>query len=83
MFGENRQLITRICPCCKKHVAMRVDLDDMRRHEQDGVFVQFAFADRHGVPYLGPGELEMFLTVCPDCWDLLCVDPIAHPTFYN
>lgn len=71
MFGENRKLITLCCPVCMQHVALRADPEDVERHKC-GVFVQNAFADRNGVPYLNPSERELFLTCCGACWSLLC-----------
>ena len=62
---------------------LRVDPEDLERHAA-GVFVQHAFVDRTGKPYLSPAELELFISACcSSCWHLLCVDPIAHPTAYN
>jgi len=79
VFGENRKLITLSCPVCKKHVALRVDPEDVARHTKDGVFVQVAFADRTGRPYLSAAERELFLTCCGDCWNALCSsDPLAY-----
>lgn len=56
MFGENRKLITLRCCVCKTWVAIRVDPDDLERHLRHGVFVQDAFIDRDGTPYLSPSE---------------------------
>ena len=77
MFGEKRDLvITRRCCVCLKHVALRVDAEDLDRHEKHGIFVQYAF------PYLSAAEREIFPAcsgVCPDCYGLLCPsDPIAY-----
>lgn len=83
MYGENRKLITLCCPVCKKWVAIRVDPEDLARHKNEGVYVQHAFVDRTGKPYLNSGEREMFLTCCPDCWALLCPDPILDPLAYS
>jgi hypothetical protein len=74
MFGEKLQLITKQCCVCKKWTALRVDPDDLERHWK-GLFVQHAFVDRMGRPYLTPGERELFLSeCCGDCWHLLCPD---------
>ena len=80
MFGTNLELITVRCVCCKKHVALRVDRDDLARHVRDGVFVQDAFVGRDGKPYLTPDERELFLSgVCGDCWPLLCpLSPLSY-----
>jgi hypothetical protein len=51
MFGEKLQLITKQCCVCKKWTALRVDPDDLERH-REGLFVQHAFVDRMGRPYL-------------------------------
>jgi hypothetical protein len=40
MFGEQRELMTLQCCVCKKWTALRVDRGDLRRHLEDGVFVQ-------------------------------------------
>ncbi len=80
MFGTNRRLMTRQCYVCKRHVAMRVDPDDVRRVVEEGVFVQHAFVDRNDKPYLTPSERELWVSsVCADCWSLLCpADPLAY-----
>ena len=52
---------------------MRVDPDDLRRHMEEGVFVQHAFVDAAGMQYLDPAERELFISgCCAACWDLLC-----------
>lgn len=72
MFGEKLQLITKQCCVCKKMIALRVDPEDVRRHER-GMFVQHAFVDRTGRPYLTSAERELFLSGCCDnCYHLLC-----------
>jgi hypothetical protein len=81
VYGEKLDLIVRQCPVCKKFVAMRVDREDLARHEKGGIFVQDAFVDRSGKPYLNPAERETLLTVCESCWNLLCPDPATH--FYH
>ena len=79
MYGEKLQLITLRCPCCLKWVALRVDPEDVERHRKDGVYVQDAFVERAGKPYLSASERELFLTVCSGCWDLLCPSsPLAY-----
>lgn len=84
MFGQNLQLILRECRMCHKWVAIRLDLDDLARHECEGVFVQDAFVDSSGRPYLSSADREMVLSaVCNDCWTLLCPDPNTHPTHYQ
>jgi hypothetical protein len=81
LYGENLQAITRRCVCCGKHVAMRVDPEDVARHAA-GVFVQHAFVRRDGTPYLTSAEREMFPAcsgVCAACWGLLCPSsPLAY-----
>lgn len=79
MFGENRKLIIIQCCVCKKHVALRIDPDDLERHLK-GTYVQHAFVRRDGRPYLSPSERELFLSkCCPDCYALLCPsDPMAY-----
>lgn len=73
MYGENRKLITRQCITCGTHVAMRVDPEDAERHVKQGVFVQDAFADRNGRPYLTATERELWISkVCDFCWHALC-----------
>ena len=84
MFGENLQLITLRCGVCKRWVALRVDPEDLERHIDGGLFVQHAFVRRDGTAYLSSSERELFLSrCCGGCWDLLCVDPTAHPFAYN
>jgi hypothetical protein len=79
MYGENKKLITLQCPCCRKWVALRVDLEDVARHARDGVYVQDAFINADGRPYLSAAERELFLTCCADCWGLLCPsDKLAY-----
>ena len=72
MHGRNLStLITLRCVVCGRHVAIRLDADDLERH-RDGVFVQDAFTNENGVPYLSPAERELFITaVCGSCWPLL------------
>jgi hypothetical protein len=79
MYGEKRELMTIQCATCNKLVAMEVDQEDVKRHT-NGLFVQYAFADRAGKSYLTPAEAEMWLSgVCGTCWPLLCpADPKAY-----
>ena len=79
MFGEKRELMTMTCVACKKQVAMRVDPEDVQKHVE-GMFVQHAFADRDGKPYLDPAERELWISgVCNDCWAALCPpDPASY-----
>ncbi len=68
---------------CRKWLVVRVSSGDLRRHH-DGEFVQHAFTNENGVPYLSPAERELFITaVCGSCWSLLCPDPVTQPTAYN
>lgn len=41
-------VITLVCVVCGRHVALRLDADDLERH-RGGVLVQDAFADENGV----------------------------------
>jgi hypothetical protein len=78
VYGTNRELTTVQCCVCKKFVAMRFDKDDLARHLYGGVLI------RDCMPYLSGGEREILLTAtCPDCWALLCVDPVLHPLAYS
>jgi hypothetical protein len=73
MYGENLELITRQCVVCGRWFALRVDKDDLDRHLLDGVYVQDAFANRAGKPYLDADQRELFISkLCSDCWALLC-----------
>lgn len=84
MHGRNLStVITLRCVVCGRHVAVRLDADDLERH-QNGVLVQVAFANQNGVPYLSAAERELFITAtCGDCYALLCPDPVAHTDAYN
>jgi hypothetical protein len=65
------------CVWCAKWYVVRVSSADLRRH-RDGLLAQDAF------PYVPADLRELLITAtCPDCWDRLCVDPIAHPTAYS
>jgi hypothetical protein len=78
MYGANRQPTAIQCMVCKKFVAIRVDRDDLARVLYGGVLIQDC------MPYLDSGSRELLLTAtCPDCWDLLCPDPVAFPLAYN
>jgi hypothetical protein len=81
MFGEKLELITMRCCTCQKWTALRLDPEDLDRHRKEGVFVQHAFVDRAGRPYLTAAERELFLSgCCEECWDLLCP---SNPLAYN
>ncbi len=84
MFGNQRnQLLTPRCVVCGKFVALRVDPEDAERRAA-GAFVQDAYADADGNPYLTPAEREILISsTCGACYLLLCPDPITHPTAYN
>ena len=84
MYGTNlSEVIALRCAVCKKFVAVRLDPDDWQRY-RNGMFVQFAFANEKGAPYLSPAERELFISaICGSCWELLCIDPFAHPLAYN
>ena len=84
MQGRNLStVITLRCVVWGRHVALRLDADDLERHRA-GVLVQDAFADENGVPYLSAAERELFITAtCGDCYALFSPDPIVHPTAYN
>jgi len=74
MYGERLDKLVCIrCGVCQKWVAVRLDADDLDRHIRDGRFVQHAFADRNGRPYLSASERELVLTqTCESCWQTLC-----------
>ena len=59
---------------------MPADPEDLQRNREHGIYVQDAFVDPDGRPYLTPAELELFLSGCCDeCWHLLCEsDPLAY-----
>jgi len=84
MHGSNLSTVIPLrCVVCRRFVAVRLDPDDLLRH-RNGLFVQDAFTNESGVPYLTPAERELFITaVCGSCWSLLCPDPITRPTAYN
>ena len=63
MLGQKLKLITLLCCVCQKWTALRVDSDDLERHTKQGVFVQHAFVDRDGRPYLTAAERELFLSL--------------------
>ena len=79
MFGEKLRLITLQCCICRKWTALRVDPEDLARHNK-GLFVQHAFVNHKGRPYLTPEEMELFISgCCDDCWYLLCPsDKLAY-----
>jgi hypothetical protein len=81
MFGERLDKLVCIrCRICGRFTAIRLDAEDLDRHVNGGVFVQFAFANRDGVPYLSAGERELLISrVCPADWALLCPSsPLAY-----
>ncbi len=81
MFGEKLKLTTMKCGVCRKWIALRLDPEDLERHREQGVFVQDAFVDRAGAPYLTAAERELFLSeCCGECWDRLCP---ANALAYN
>ena len=78
MHGQKRTMLVLIqCRMCAKWIVLRVDPDDVLAFNE-GMYIQDA------CPYLPPDLRELFISqTCGACWDLLCVDPIAHPTAYN
>lgn len=81
MYGEKLdKLICVKCRICGRFTAIRLDPADLDRHVRGGIFVQFAFADRSGKPYLSASDRELLLSaVCRNCWDLLCPSsPLAY-----
>ena len=67
MQGTNRQLIVKRCVVCRRWIALRVDAEDVARHERGGVYVQDA------MPYLPAQLRELWISgVGPCCWELLC-----------
>jgi hypothetical protein len=84
MYGTDRiRLVVIRCVCCEKWQVVRLDPDDLERHAA-GALVQVAFARHDGTPYLTRSERELFISACcRSCWDLLCPDPMTHPTAYN
>lgn len=66
MQDNRNQLLTVRCVVCGKHVALRVDPEDVERH-RNGVLAQDAF------PYLPPALRELLISgTCPDCYAKLC-----------
>jgi hypothetical protein len=74
MYGERLDKLVCIkCRICGRFTAIRLDPEDLDRHVNGGVFVQYAFADRNGKPYLDAGERELLISrLCPEDWSLLC-----------
>ena len=84
VYGTNRnQFLTPRCGHCGTVVALRVDPEDVERW-RSGMFVQDAFADQGGVPYLSAAEREMLISAsCGDCFERMCPNPNTHPTAYH
>ena len=74
MFGAKKtKLVTIRCTCCCRWQVVRVDPEDLHVHLHHNVFVQDAFINKDGTPYLDSGERELFISaVCRECWSLLC-----------
>ncbi|MGD1082738.1 MAG: hypothetical protein ABR881_30865 [Candidatus Sulfotelmatobacter sp.] len=80
MHGQKKtKLILIQCARCRKWQAVRMDPEDLERHA-NGMFVQFAFTDRNGEPYLDASERELLTSsLCGPCWALFCPsDPLAY-----
>jgi len=77
--NQRTQLLTPRCVVCGKVVALRVDPEDVERW-RSGVFVQDAFADQSGTPYLDAASRELLISgTCGDCYALLCSpDPLRY-----
>ena len=84
MYGHQRnQFLTPRCGQCGTIVALRVDPEDVERW-RSGVFVQDAFADESGVPYLSAAEREMLISAtCGGCYGRMCPNPNTNPTAYH
>lgn len=68
MYGENRQLVTLKCTICGVPCPVWVDPEDWERARL-GLFVQHAFSNRAGEPYLTESERELFISgSCDDCF---------------
>jgi hypothetical protein len=81
LYGEHLdKLLCVKCRICGRFTAIRLDPDDLDRHLNDGIFVQFDFADRSGKSYLDAGSRELLISgVCPADWTLLCPsDSLAY-----
>jgi len=61
MYGENLELITRQCCVCGRWFALRLDKDDLARILCDGVYVENAFTNRAGKPYLDADQRELYI----------------------
>ena len=80
MHGKNKTKLVLIeCACCRKWQVVRLDPEDFERHA-NGIFVQFAFTNRHGEPYLDASERELLISsLCGRCWALFCPsDPLGY-----
>ncbi len=84
VYGTNRnQFLTPRCVVCGTVVALRVDPEDVERW-RSGMFVQDAFADESGTPYLDAASRELLISAsCGDCYAKLCPNPNTHPTAYH
>jgi len=74
MNGQKKsKLILIQCARCRRWQVVRVDPDDLERHE-NGMCIQDA------CPYLSPDLRELFISqTCGDCWSRLCSsDPLAY-----
>jgi hypothetical protein len=79
MFGEKRQSVAVRCCICKRWHVLRIDLEDLKRHN-NRVLAHDAFLDRVGRPYLNAAERELLISECCHCcYHLLCPsDPLAY-----
>ena len=74
MYGQKKtKLILIQCACCRRWQVVRVDPDDLERHE-NGMYIQDA------CPYLPPDLRQLLISqTCGDCWSRLCADdPLAY-----
>jgi Fe-S-cluster-containing dehydrogenase component len=81
MYGERLDKLVCIkCRVCERWSVVRIDPADLDRHVRDGLFVQHAFVDRSGKPYLDAGSRELLISkLCAACWDALCPNsPLAY-----
>lgn len=84
MYGHQRnQFLTPRCVVCGKVVALRVDPEDVERW-RSGMFVQDAFADESGTPYLDAASRELLISAtCGACYGRMCPNPNTNPTAYH